>query len=126
MTAAADTDFDDWLIETFARVGSFTMLIVLVGIEDASVSLLRSSYLHVIGDETRWHDMARLFAASGADWNGAAFFQADRDGLIGDALARRRLATLTQHLERDRKILNDGHFFNAQGLRLKLEEIASH
>jgi hypothetical protein len=54
---ASITDFDDWLVETFARVGSFTMLIVLVEIGEKTVSALDSSYLHVIGDETRWTDM---------------------------------------------------------------------
>ena len=126
MAVACATDFDDWLVQTFDRVGSFTMLIVLVEIGETSVAPLRSSYLHVIGDETRWPDMVRLFAGSGAAWNGAAFFQADRAGLIQDALAKRRLASLTQHLETDRTILNRGEFFDARGLRLKLEEITAH
>ncbi len=126
MAAPPGTDFDDWLIATFDRVGPFTMLIVLVEIGEASISLLRSSYLHVIGDETRWPDMLRLFAGSGAAWSGAAFFQADRGGLIDDTLAKRRLASLVQHLARDRKILNDGEFFNPAGLRLKVEEIPMH
>jgi len=126
MTAPCVTDFDDWLVQTFARVSAFTMLIVLVEIGEASVGLLRSSYLHVIGDETRWPDMVRLFAGSGAPWNGAAFFQADRVGLVKDTVAKQRLASLVQHLEKDRSILNDGAFFDARGLRLKLEEIATH
>ncbi len=70
--------------------------------------------------------MVRLFAGSGASWNGVAFFQADRSGLIDDATARRRLASLARHLEKDHSILNDGEFFDARGLRLKLEEIAPH
>ena len=122
MSAARATDFDDWLVETFTRVGAFTVLIVLVEIGATSVALLRSSYLHVIGDETRWPDMARLFAGSGAAWNGAAFFQADRVGLIDDATAKRRLASLVRHLENDRSILGHGEFFDARGLRLKIEE----
>jgi hypothetical protein len=126
MTAALATDFDDWLVRTFGRVGAFTMLIVLVEIGETQVALLRSSYLHVIGDETRWPDMVRLFAGSGAAWNGAAFFQADRGGLVHDAVAKQRLAALVQHLERDRSILNDGEFFDLRGLRLKLEEIVRH
>src|ERR1700678_3480224 len=85
LTAARASDFDDWLVETFARVGAFTMLIVLVEIGESSVALLRSSYLHVIGDETRWPDMARLFGGSGAAWNGAAFLQADRIGVVTHA-----------------------------------------
>jgi hypothetical protein len=126
MTAPCTTDFDDWLVQTFGRVGSFTMLIVLVEIEETSVNLLRSSHLHVIGDETRWPDMEQLFDSSGAAWNGAAFFQADVGGLIDDALASQRLRSLARHLEKDRSILNDGEFFDARGLRLKIEEISRH
>ena len=48
MTPACTTDFDDWIVETFTRIGSFTVLIVLVEIGETSVSLLASSYLHVI------------------------------------------------------------------------------
>jgi hypothetical protein len=124
--AAGSTDFDDWLVGTYGRVGAFTMLIVLVEIAGSSVALLRSSYLHVIGDETRWLDMVGLFAGSGAAWNGAAFFQADRVGLIDDATAKRRLASLTRHLEKDRSILNEGAFFDARGLRLNIEEGLKH
>lgn len=126
MIPACATDFDDWLVETFARVGSFTMLIVLVEIGDTSISLLASSYLHVVGDETRWTDMVDLLAASGAAWSGAAFFQGDKGGLIDDATARQRLLALTRHLEKDRSILIHGELFNVQGLRMKVEEIGAH
>jgi hypothetical protein len=123
MSAALATDFDDWLVGAFARVGAFTVLIVLVEIGASSVTLLRSSYLHVVGDEIRWPEMAHLFDSSGAAWSGAAFFQADRAGLIDDALAKQRLGALARHLEKDRALLNEGEFFSALGLRLKLEEI---
>jgi hypothetical protein len=126
MMAACTTDFDDWLVGTFARIGSFTMLIVLVEIGETSISLVASSYLHIIGDETRWADMVNLLAASGADWNGAAFFQGDRGGLVGDATARQRLLSLTRHLETDRSLLKHGEFFNTQGLRMKIDEIAAN
>jgi hypothetical protein len=126
MTTACTTDFDDWLVETFARVGSFTMLIVLVEIGETSISLLASSYLHIVGDETRWTDMVDLLSVSRAPWNGAAFFQGDRDGLIDDAIARQRLRSLTRHLETDRSILKHGEFFNAQGLRMKIEETGTN
>jgi hypothetical protein len=125
-SATRATDFDDWLVGTFGRVGSFTMLIVLVDIGETSIALLRSSHLHVIGDETRWPDMARLFAGCGAAWNGAAFFQADQMGLVDDATAKRRLASLVRHLEGDRSILGHGEFFDARGLRLKIEEVVGH
>jgi hypothetical protein len=123
MTPASITDFDDWLVETFAQVGSFTMLIVLVEIRETTVSPLASSYLHVIGDETRWTDMLDLLSGAGASWNGAAFFRADRDGLVNDETARQRLASLARHLEKDRSLLTHSEFFNAQGLRLKIETI---
>jgi hypothetical protein len=124
MNDPALTDFDDWLMRTYARVGSFTVLIILVDIGKTSVAPLRSTHLHVIGDEIRWPEIARLFDGAGVLWNGAAFFQADRDGLVVDDEAKRRLASLVRHVNEDRKILNDGEFFDSNGFRLKLEEIA--
>ena len=123
MTPPCTTDFDDWLVETFAQVGSFTLLIVLAEIGESSVALLASSYLHVIGDETRWADMVNLLSGAKVPWTAAAFFQADRSGLVDDATAGQRLAALTQHLQGDRSILKHSEFFNAQGLRLKIETI---
>jgi hypothetical protein len=125
MTPACTTDFDDWLVETYAKVGSFTMLIVLIEIGETSVALLASSYLHVIGNETRWADMVDLLAGAGTTWTGAAFFQADRTGLIDDTTAGQRLAELTRHLQKDRSILTHSEFFNAQGLRMKIEAIGT-
>ena len=125
MTADFATDFDQWLVETFARVGPFTMLIVLVEIGETSATPLRSSYLHVIGDETRWPDIVQLLAGAGTAWNGAAFFQADRGGLVRDPVARDRLQSLMRHIESDRSLLRHSEFFDARGLRLKIEEIAS-
>jgi hypothetical protein len=124
MAADFATDFDEWLVETFARTGAFTMLIVLVEIGETSATPLRSSYLHVIGDETRWPDIVQLFADAGAAWNGAAFFQADRAGLVRDAVARSRLESLMRHLESDRSLLKHSEFFDVRGLRLKIEEVA--
>jgi len=117
------TDFDEWLVQTFARTGGFTMLIVLVEIGETTVGLLRSSYLHVIGDETRWPDIVRMFEETGAAWNGAAFFRADRAGLVMDPVARQRLQSLMRHLESDRSLLKHSELFDARGLRLKIEEI---
>jgi hypothetical protein len=126
MTPDCLTDFDDWLVETFARVGSFTMLIVLVEIGETTVSPLASSYLHIVGDETRWSDMRQLMSGAGADWNGAAFYQADRAGLVDDATAKQRLGSLAHHLKGDRSLLAHSDFFNAQGLRMKIEEVKKH
>ncbi len=68
------TDFDDWVVSIYRDVGSFTMLFVLLRINDTSVDLLRSAYLHVVGDELRWPDMVRLFRGAGVDWSGAVFY----------------------------------------------------
>ncbi|HEX3365761.1 hypothetical protein [Phenylobacterium sp.] len=122
MTADYATDFDEWLVETFARVGEFTVLIVLVEIGETTAGLLCSSYLHVIGDETRWPDIVEMFVGAGAAWNGAAFFQADRAGLVRDPVARHRLQSLMRHLESDRSLLKHAEFFDGRGLRLKIEE----
>jgi hypothetical protein len=126
MAPARITDFDDWLVETFAQVGSFTVLIVLVEIGETTVSPLASSYLHVIGDETRWTEITDLLSGAGVPWNGAAFFRADRAGLVDDNTARQRLASLARHLEKDRSLLTHSEFFNAQGLRLKIEQVGTH
>lgn len=125
--AAADfaTDFDEWLVETFARVGAFTVLIVLVEIGETTATPVRSSYLHVIGDDTRWPEIVQLFAEAGAAWNGAAFFQADRGGLVRDPVAQHRLNSLMRHLESDRSLLKHSEFFDARGLRLQIEEVAA-
>ncbi len=122
MIPACTTDFDDWLVGTFARLGSFTVLIVLAEIGDTTVLPLASSYLHVIGDETRWTDMLDLLWGAGTGWNGAAFFQADRGGLVDDDTARQRLSSLTRHLQSDRSLFAHSEFFNAEGLRLTIEE----
>ncbi len=124
MAADYATDFDEWLVETFARVGAFTMLIVLVDVAAATPRLLRSSYAHVIGDETRWTDVLALFADVGTAWNGAAFYQADRVGLVRDPVAQHRLESLMRHLESDRSLLKHADFFDGRGLRLKIEEVA--
>jgi len=123
MILVRPTDFDDWLVKTSARVGWFTLLIVLLDIGERTISPLASSYVHVIGDETRWADIVGLVAGAGVSWNAAAFLQAEKDGLVDDATAQKRLSSLTRHMERDQSILVHGELFNAEGLRLQIEEI---
>jgi hypothetical protein len=123
MIPECTTDFDDWLVETFDRVGSFTLLIILIDIGETTVTLLASSYLHVIGNETRWADMIDLLSGAKVSWSGAVFFQGDRAGLIDDDTASQRLAELARHLHRDRSILSHGEFFNSHGLRMKIQTV---
>ncbi len=125
-SAPADSDFDDWVIDTYAETGSFTMLFILVSITEIKVELLRSAYLHVVGDELRWPDMTSLFKGAGVNWSGAVFYRAGREGLVEDREAKVRLASLVRKLEEDRSLIRDGEFFNKDGLRLMIEEIKPH
>lgn len=121
-----DTDFDDWVVNTYTEAGSFTMLFVLVAISETKVELLRSAYLHVVGDELRWPDMTKLFKGAGVNWSGVVFYRAGREGLVEDKEAKARLSSLVRKLDEDRSLIRDGEFFNEDGLRLMIEEIRPH
>ena len=119
------TDFDRWLAEEFARSGEFAMLAVLVEIGETKVTPVRSTFLNVIGDEISWSELTALFARAGASWDGASFFPLlDAGGPIDNASARLRLRELEARLADDRLVLNEGHFFDKWGRRLKIEEVA--
>jgi len=123
---SAETDFDDWVIDTYADTGSFTMLFILVAISETKVELLRSAYLHVVGDELRWPDMIKIFKGAGIHWSGVVFYRAGREGLVEDKDAKARLSSLVRKLDEDRSLIRDGEFFNEDGLRMMIEEIKPH
>jgi hypothetical protein len=119
------TDFDRWLTAAFAEIGSFTALVVLVDIAGSKVTPLRSTFMNIIGDETYWMEVVTLLQSAGVTWNGVAFFPVtDAEGgpLDNDA-ARARLREVEERLAEDRLVLNDGHFFDEWGRRLKVEEV---
>ncbi|WP_342363913.1 hypothetical protein [Terrarubrum flagellatum] len=118
------TDFDLWLRQEFARAGDFTALVVLVSIGETKVRPLCSTHLNVMGDEVEWAEIVALLAASGQEWDGVCFFpETARDGgALDNATARWRLRALEQQLDDDRLVLNEGHFFDKWGRRLKIEE----
>ena len=117
------TDFDDWLAATLAESdGGFTLLVVLVGARGGRIDLLRSAHLHVIGADLTWPEMAAHLDGSGADWDAVALFRAGREGLVGDAIARERLAALMRGLQADRGLIREGAFFNREGLTLRLDD----
>ena len=126
IASANETDFDDWILSAFAETGPFTMLFVLLRVEGIRIDLLRSAYLHVVGDELRWPDMVHLFGGAGVDWSGVVFFRAGREGLVDDPQAKARLSSLVRKLHEDRLLIRDGEFFNCAGLRLAVEEIKPH
>jgi hypothetical protein len=118
------TDFDRWIAEEFAETGAFTALVILVEI-GAKVTPLCSSYFNVIGDEVDWAEVTVLFAGAGADWDGASFFPvtAPHGGPVDNPTARLRLRELEARLDEDRLVLNQGHFFDKWGRRMKIEEV---
>ncbi|MFJ5370710.1 hypothetical protein ACIPIA_15975 [Bosea sp. CER48] len=117
------TDFDRWLGKLF-RKGPFTALIVLVRINEPKVEPLRSTFVHVVGDEMDWGDIVMMLRSAGVSWDGAAFFptRADAGGLVPDELARMRLRELEVALREDRLILNEGAFFDVWGRNLEIHE----
>jgi hypothetical protein len=127
LSTSDPTEFDDWLAAMVRQQGEFTALVVLVDIDEASVTPLCSTYFHVIGDEVDWEEITVMFAGSGQRWNGAAFFptKAARGGPIDNPTARTRLAELEAKVTADRMILNDGHFFDTLGRRIKIEPKAN-
>jgi hypothetical protein len=118
------TDFDRWLADEFARTGVFTCLAVLVSIATTGVEPLCSTYFNVIGTETDWNEIVILFAGSGREWDGASFFPltARDGGPVDNPTARLRLRELETRLDQNPLVLNEGHFFDKWGRRLKVEE----
>jgi hypothetical protein len=108
------------------RHREFTVLVILTGIGERSVVPLASTYMHVMGDEVDWEGIKALFAASGRDWDGAAFFptSAEGGGPIDAPTAHRRLAELEAKVAADRMVLNDGQFFDTLGRHIEIEPIA--
>ncbi|MDX2203194.1 MAG: hypothetical protein NW223_10620 [Hyphomicrobiaceae bacterium] len=123
MSTSEDTEFNAWLSSMVREHGEFTVLVVLTDIGERSVTPLCSTYFHVIGDEVDWDDITTMFAGSGQDWKGAAFFptKARDGGPIDNPTARLRLKELEAGVAANRMLLNDGHFFDTLGRRIKIE-----
>ncbi len=119
------TDFSDWLAKEFAAGGDFTALAVLVDINEIQVTPLCSTYFNVIGDEVEWSDIVVMFAGSGADWSGAAFFpvRGAGGGPLDNPTARLRLRELEARIDDDRLVINEGHFFDKWGRRMRIDEV---
>ena len=126
MSTFEPTEFDTWLQSMVRQHGEFTVLIILAKIGDRSVEPLVSTFLHVIGNEANWADVAGLLSGSGRAWDGAAFFptKGPDGGPIDNATARSRLTELQAKVMEDRMTFNDGHFFDTLGRRIEIEPIA--
>ena len=98
---------------------------VLVEIAESQVNPLCSTYFNVIGNEVDWGTITILFAGAGRPWDGAAFFPyASPDGgPLDNPNARLQLRDLEERLDDDRLVLNEGHFFDKWGRRMKVDEV---
>ncbi len=125
-TSERANDFNGWIRGEFHEGRSFTALSVLVEIADTRVTPLCSTYFNVIGDEVDWEEIAVLFAGAGREWDGAAFFplRSPDGGPVDNPTARLELRRLEERLDEDRLVLNEGHFFDRHGRRLKIEEVS--
>ena len=126
-TSEAQTDFDRWVAEEYAAgtPRGFTALVILVKIKKKDVEPLCSTYVHVIGDELDWGDVTTMFAGSGMSWDGAAFFpkRDHRDkGPLDNPAARLLLLAQEDKVKADRLAINEGHFFDAWGRRMRVDE----
>lgn len=117
--------FDAWLDAELAATESFTVLVVLVEIGEISVTPLRSTWFHVIGPDTRWSQVRKLMDGSGAAWDGALFAprRDDEGGPLLDPIARIALRDLSDRVIADRSVLNEEHFFDRRGRRMRVEEV---
>jgi hypothetical protein len=118
------TTFDEWVIDEFGRSDGFTALVILVAIGDVTVTSLRSTFFHVIGDDIDWARTSQLLAGAGVSWDGAVFHTlcAENGGPVSDEQARASLRLLEKRIVEDRLTINDGHFFDNWGRRMKVEE----
>jgi hypothetical protein len=123
LSTSERTEFDEWLVDMVRQHGEFTALVILTEIGERSVVPLCSTYLHVIGEEVDWEEIKIMFAGSGRNWDGAAFFptKGRNGGPIDNPTARRRLAELEAKVTENRMVLNDGHFFDTLGRKIKIE-----
>jgi hypothetical protein len=120
------TEFDEWLASMVGQLGEFTVLVVLAEIGERSVTPLCSTYFHIIGDEVDWQDITVMLAGSGQNWSGVAFFptKANGGGPVDNPTARLRLRELEAKVVENRMILNEGHFFDVEGRKIKIEPLA--
>lgn len=118
--------FDRWVQAEFARTRGFTALVILVRIQGLSITPLRSSFFHVVGDEIGWAEAARLLSGAGVAWDGVLFASVwnERDGgPVIELVARSELDDLAARLAADRTELNRNHFFDPWGRRMEVEEV---
>jgi hypothetical protein len=109
----------------YRKSQGFTALIILVEIGKETVKPVTSSYVHLIGDEVSWFEFASLLHKSGRSWDGVVIFpEIERGGgPVPDLLASVKLRELEEDVKADPLHINQGHFFDLWGRRMKVEEV---
>lgn len=128
MSSSSGADFKTWFDDRFAETGGFTALILLLAIGDGKVSPISCSYVHVIGNETRWVDMKAMLDASHVAWDGFVIFAESPPGggpLI-DIVAKTRLQARIDEATANRMVLNDGGFFDNRGRAIRIDPVGVH
>lgn len=117
--------FDDWAAYEFHRTGGFTALVVLVSIRDMTVIPLRSTFMHVVGDDIGWAGICDLLASAGVGWDGVVFHSlaSESGGPMADVEARAALRALERRIVEDPLVINEGHFFDVWGRRMRIDEV---
>lgn len=120
-----DSDFSGWIRTRFRERGAFTALIVLIDIAGAKVEPVASTYAHVIGDEMPWRDMKRMLDSGKRKWNAVVIFPAalEGGGPLDNDSARETLRKVEEKVLTNRLAINDGHFFDARGRRMTIDEV---
>lgn len=115
--------FDDWIVKEYRRTNGFTALILLISTANLGVVPLRSTFTHLIGDEINWHQFSILMRGAGVAWDGVLIVPvSDKNGgPIEDRLATEELRALEDRVNENRLVVNEGHFFDNWGRRMKVE-----
>lgn len=115
--------FDDWIVNEYERTGGFTALVVLVSIANLGVVPLCSTFTHVIGDEIDWHHFVMLMSGARIAWDGVMLMPVtDKGGgPVDDMKATAELRALEERIQANRLVINEGHFFDKWGRRMKVE-----
>lgn len=115
--------FDDWVVNEFERTNGFTALVVLVSTSNLGVVPLSSTFMHVIGDELDWHHFSLLVRGAGVAWDAVMLMPVmdDDGGPVEDAKAKEELRVLEERINENRLVINEGHFFDKWGRRMKVE-----
>lgn len=119
-----DPLFDDWIVREYRRSKGFTALILLVSTANLGVLPLRSTFTHVIGEELDWHQFSMLMRGAGVAWDGVLIMPVSDSGggPIADARASEELSALEERVNENRLVVNEGHFFDSWGRRMKVVE----